>query len=343
MPSPCHVQFSVSAAKSQPIRSGARRSLRPGRVVLFGEFGIKVVGACRVVGQADLPLPQSGGVDRTESSPRSATYAEVMSGPQGENAARGSVVAVQSVDRALSVLEILAACGEAGVTEVAAELGVHKSTAFRLVAALESRGFVEQLADRGKYRLGFGVVRLAGAAAAQLDIAREGRPICEALAADLQETVNIAILDGDRAVNVSQARGPAALSTHNWVGQGTPLHATSSGKVLLAYASDAVRKDVLSRELPRYTPATISDPEVLRQHLDLIVDQGWAATAEEYEVGLNALAAPVRGADGDVFAALSVSGPSFRIDSEDFPRLARRVLSGAEELSRRLGFFGQTR
>src|SRR3712207_2223746 len=141
-----------------------------------------------------------------------ATYAEVMSGPQGGNGARNSVAAVQSVDRALSVLEILAAHGEAGVTEVAAELGVHKSTAFRLVGVLESRGFVEQLADRGKYRLGFGVVRLAGAAAAQLDIAREGRPICDALAADLEETVNIAILDGDRAVNVSQARGPGARS-----------------------------------------------------------------------------------------------------------------------------------
>src|SRR3712207_1534331 len=98
-----------------------------------------------------------------------------MSGPQGGNGARNSVAAVQSVDRALSVLEILAAHGEAGVTEVAAELGVHKSTAFRLVAVLESRGFVEQLADRGKYRLGFGVVRLAGAAAAQLDIVRADR------------------------------------------------------------------------------------------------------------------------------------------------------------------------
>ena len=168
------------------------------------------------------------------------------------------------MDRALSVLEILAAHGEAGVTEVATELGVHKSTAFRLVAVLESRGFVEQLADRGKYRLGFGVVRLAGAAAAQLDIAQQGRQICEALAADLEETVNIAILDGDRAVNVSQVRGPAALSTHNWVGQGTPLHATSSGKVLLAHAPDAVRKGLLSRELPRFTPATITDPEALQ-------------------------------------------------------------------------------
>jgi DNA-binding IclR family transcriptional regulator len=266
-----------------------------------------------------------------------------MSEPQGANGERNSVAAVQSVDRALSVLEILAAHGEAGVTEVAAELGVHKSTAFRLVAVLESRGFVEQLADRGKYRLGFGVVRLAGAAAAQLDIAREGRRICEALAADLGETVNIAILDGDRAVNVSQARGPAALSTHNWVGQGTPLHATSSGKVLLAHAPDAVRKDVFSRDLQRFTPATITDPEVLRQDLDRIVEQGWGCTVEEYEVGLSAVAAPVRGADGDVIAALSVSGPSFRMASEDFPTLARRVLAGTDELSKRLGFFSQSR
>jgi DNA-binding IclR family transcriptional regulator len=262
-----------------------------------------------------------------------------MSGPQNGNGERGSVAAVQSVDRALSVLEILAAHGEAGVTDIAAELGVHKSTAFRLVAVLESRGFVEQLVDRGKYRLGFGVVRLAGAAAAQLDIAQEGRRICQALAADLEETVNIAILDSDRAVNVSQVRGPAALSTHNWVGQGTPLHATSSGKVLLAHASDAVRKGVLSRELQRYTAATITDPEELAQHLDRIVEQGWGSTVEEYEVGLSAVAAPVRGADGDVIAALSVSGPSFRMDSQDFPRLARRVVAGADELSRRLGFF----
>ena len=84
--------------------------------------------------------------------------------PGGE---RGSAALVQSVDRALSVLEILAMRGEAGVTEIAAELGVHKSTAFRLVAVLESRGFVEQLAERGKYRQGFGIIRLAGGTAAQ--------------------------------------------------------------------------------------------------------------------------------------------------------------------------------
>jgi DNA-binding IclR family transcriptional regulator len=77
----------------------------------------------------------------------------------------------------------------------------------------------------------------------------------------------------------------------------------------------------------------------LQQHLDRIVEQGWGSTVEEYEVGLSAVAAPVRGADGDVIAALSVSGPSFRMDSESFPRLARRVVEGADELSRRLGYF----
>src|ERR671939_225701 len=105
--------------------------------------------------------------------------------PTGE---RGPAALVQSVDRALSVLEILGARGEAGVTEIAAELGVHKSTAFRLIAVLEARGFVEQLADRGKYRLGFGIVRLAGATAAQMDLAQEDRRTCEELAADLGET-----------------------------------------------------------------------------------------------------------------------------------------------------------
>jgi DNA-binding MarR family transcriptional regulator len=122
---------------------------------------------------------------------------------------RGPAALVQSVDRALAILEILAGRGEVGVTEIAAELGVHKSTAFRLIAVLESRDLVEQLADRGKYRLGFGVVRLAGATVAQLDLAKESRRTCEELAADLGETVNVAILDADRAVNVSQVRGTA--------------------------------------------------------------------------------------------------------------------------------------
>ncbi|SDN13799.1 transcriptional regulator, IclR family [Geodermatophilus siccatus] len=259
---------------------------------------------------------------------------------EGSGAERGPAALVQSVDRALSVLEILAVRGEAGVTEIAAELGVHKSTAFRLVAVLENRGFVEQLADRGKYRLGVGIVRLAGATAAQLDLSREGRQVCEELAVAVGETVNIAILDGDRAVNITQVRGPATISTHNWVGRGTPLHATSSGKVLLAHAPEAVRKAVLSGVLQRYTDATVTDPDVLQRQLEEVAARGWGVTVEELEVGLNAVAAPVRDAVGQVAAAVSVSGPSFRMTPASLgDRVAPLVVEAANTLSRRLGFF----
>lgn len=240
---------------------------------------------------------------------------------------------VQSVDRALTVLEILASRGVAGVTEIAGELGVHKSTASRLVAVLESRGFVEQLADRGKYRLGFGVVRLAGALTVQRDLAHESRRACEALAADVGETVNVAILDGDRAINISEVRGPASIASHNWVGQSTPLHATSSGKVLLALAPT----QPLTDPLPRYTDSTLVDVAALERELDLVRERGWASTVEEYEVGLNALAAPVHDHEGAVVAAVSVSGPSYRLSPEVFATVVPRLLRATGEIGRRLG------
>jgi DNA-binding IclR family transcriptional regulator len=263
-----------------------------------------------------------------------------MSSDESHAGDREPTALVQSVDRALSVLEIIGSRGEAGVTELAAELGVHKSTAFRLVAALERRGFVEQLVDRGKYRLGWGIVRLAGATAAQLDLTQEGRRTCQELAAELGETVNLAILDGERAVNVCQVRGAAAISASNWVGRGTPLHATSSGKVLLAHAPEPVRKAVLAEELERYTEATLTDPDALQRELDEVVRRGWGTTSEEYETGLNAVAAPVRDADGLVMAALSASGPSYRFAVASFPEVAARLVAAADELSRRLGHIG---
>ena len=256
-------------------------------------------------------------------------------------AERAPAALVQSVDRALAVLEILGSRGEAGVTEIAAELGVHKSTAFRLIAVLESRDFVEQLVDRGKYRLGFGIVRLAGATAAQMDLTREGRRTCEELAVDLGETVNIAILDGNRVVNISQVRGAGSITSYNWVGQATPLHATSSGKVLLAFAPDPLRLALLDGDLERFTDSTLTDRGALEEELAQIERRGWAATAEEYEVGLSAVAAPVRDAEGRVIAAVSVSGPSFRLTRESFDDVASRVTAAADDLSRRLGFFSR--
>jgi IclR family acetate operon transcriptional repressor len=261
-------------------------------------------------------------------------------GAGGRGSTSGPTTLVQSVDRAVTVLEILARRGEAGVTELAAELGVHKSTAFRLVAALEHRGLVDQPQGRGKYRLGMGLVRLAGVAAGQIDLARESRLICDRLAAELGETVNVAVLDEEHAINISQTRGSAAVSSHNWVGQRTPLHATSSGKVLLAFQPAEPRARLLAQPLPRFTARTVTDPAELRRALARVRERGWASTNEELEIGLNAVAAPVRAHDAAVVASISASGPSYRLTVELFAEVAARLTAAAAELSRRLGYPG---
>ncbi|MER6073368.1 IclR family transcriptional regulator [Streptomyces sp. NPDC001817] len=258
----------------------------------------------------------------------------------GETAAP-VVNGVQSVDRAVSVLEILARRGEAGVSEVAAEIDVHKSTAFRLLGALEARGLVEQAAERGKYRLGFGIVRLAGAVAGRLDITQQGREVCERLSEEIGETVNIAVLQEHYAVNLHQVRGPGAVGTHNWVGQLTPVHATSSGKVLLAHLPTQERAAVLAASgLRRLTPHTLTARTTLEKNLTEARERGYAVTLEELEIGLHAMAAPIRSHHGQVVAALSASGPAYRFTEERMHELAPLLLRGAEEISHRMGYVG---
>jgi DNA-binding IclR family transcriptional regulator len=249
---------------------------------------------------------------------------------------------VQSVDRAIAILYLLAERGRegAGVTDVAAELGVHKSTAFRLIEALENGDLVEQVEERGKYHLGRGIVRLAGATTAQLELPIESRPVCRRLAAELGETVNLAIADGGEATNILQEYGSSAITGRNWIGRPTPLHATASGKVLLAWADTEVTSRTLAGELVEYTEQTITDPAVLEAELEKIREQGWASTAEEFEVGLNAIAAPIRGAIGDVVAAVGVSAPSYRLPVDSFADVAARLIAGAAEISSRLGYYG---
>ncbi|MGB3187437.1 MAG: IclR family transcriptional regulator [Ornithinimicrobium sp.] len=243
---------------------------------------------------------------------------------------------VQSVDRALSVLAIIARSGDCGVSEIAHELGVHKSTVFRLVATLEAHDMVEQQADRGKYRLGMGVLRLAGSATARLDVVQEARPIARDLAASTGETVNLAILSDHSALYIDQVAGPSALQPNNWVGQRIPLHATSNGKVLLSGLPDAEVIAIVGT-LTRYTSSTITSMTRFRRELAVVAEQGFAVAIDELEVGLSAVAAPVRDAHGDIVASLSVSGPTFRIPAERVPDIAPTLREAAGAVSSRLG------
>ncbi len=225
------------------------------------------------------------------------------------------------------------------MTEVAAELGVHKSTAFRLIGALESGSLIDQEGERGKYRLGFGILRLAAATAGHLELPTESRPICQRLAAELDEAVNVAVLDDVEAMNVLQEYGTSSITGRNWIGQRTPLHATATGKVLLAFADSVTQKEVLGGELHRFTAHTLTEAGSLEAELSQVRAQGWATTSEELEIGLNGVAAPVRDATGRVVAAVGTSGPSHRLSMDTFQTVAARLVEGAREIGARLGYF----
>jgi DNA-binding IclR family transcriptional regulator len=246
---------------------------------------------------------------------------------------------VHSVDKAVNVLEVLARREEAGVSEVAAEIAVHKSTAFRLLATLEGRGLVEQIGNRGKYRLGVGLIPLAGAVTDRLDVVRQGHEVCKRLAVELGETINVAVLQEHFAVNVDQARGPSTVATHNWIGRLTPLHCTSSGKVLIAHLEPGRRTGLLQKSgMATLTPRTVIATERLDEELATVRETGYAVTVEEYELGLNAVAAPVHDRLGQVIAAVSVSGPSYRLDEPRIRQLVAPLLAGTAEISRRMGY-----
>jgi DNA-binding IclR family transcriptional regulator len=251
--------------------------------------------------------------------------------------------AVQSVDRALLVLEILSTLGQAGATEIAAELGVHKSTVSRLIAVLESRGYVEQTSERGKYRLGFTISRLARASSGRLDLVKLSQDVCDVLASDAGETTNLAILDESRIVNIVEAIGPEQITLRSWVGQSCPAHATSSGKVLLAGLEPDEVRNRLPATLESFTANTVVKLSDLERELVTARERGWASVVEELEVGLNAVSAPVYDAGTNMIAALSVSGPAYRFGPDRFSEVAKKTIAAAEAISRRLGWVERDR
>ena len=244
---------------------------------------------------------------------------------------------VQSVDRAVSLLQALALRGSAGLTELSLDVGVHKSTVFRLLSTLEARGLVEQDAGRGRYRLGQTVRRLAAGAVGGTDVAVLAHPLAQDLAAAVGETVNVVVSDGHEVTTVDQVAGGSIVSSSDWVGRRGPLHATAAGKVFLAAMPPEQLTASLRGGLPRFTDATVTDRSVLQAQLEEVRTRGWAAVFEEHEVGLVVIAAPLRDADGLTVGALTVGGPSYRVNAATLPELTEHLLDAAARVSWRLG------
>ena len=250
-------------------------------------------------------------------------------------------VGVRSVERAISILDLLAQGGWRTGADVARELHVHRSTALRLLGTLERHALVERDQRTARYRLGRRLPQLASVVTGEFDLRYVARPVCEQLAAVAGETATLDVLAGDVIVPIEQATASTSVVSVNWLGRRTPVHCTASGKVILAFGPAPVRERLLGTKLEQVTPHTITARAELESQLDAARTAGVAHTYEELEVGLDAIAAPVFGADGDVVAALDVSGPSHRLRAAGRPDLDRLTKEGAADISRRLGYRGR--
>ena len=245
---------------------------------------------------------------------------------------------VRSVERAITILDVLAQGGWRTGAEIARELRVHRSTALRLLGTLEGHALVERDPKSAKYRLGPRLPQLAGVVTGESDLRSVARPLCEGLAVLLGETVTLDVLAGDEIIPIEQATASTSMVSVNWLGRRTPVHCTASGKVILAFAPAALRERLLGGTLERSTPHTITSRGELEAQLDGAAKDGFARTYEELEVGLDAIAAPVYAASGEVVAALDVSGPSHRLRAGSRPELIQATVEAAADLSRRLGY-----
>jgi DNA-binding IclR family transcriptional regulator len=233
-----------------------------------------------------------------------------------------SVATYQSAERVLALLKTFEDTRvELGVAEIARALGVHKSTASRLAAALERAGFLSRVGRR--YRLGVEVIRLGTIALRSFDLVATMQPGMEKVSQRTGETVNLAVPDGADVLNVAEVPSTYILScSGGWIGRRTRPHAVANGKVLLAYGALP-----LPRTLEHYTARTITDPGALARELELVRRNGYATAVAELEDGLVAVAAPVFDPAGTCVAALSVSGPEFRMRPDTLDGLGRLCAS----------------
>lgn len=228
---------------------------------------------------------------------------------------------LETVDRALVML--LAFEGDEGqeltVAALAAHVGVHRSSASRLAATLAQRGFLERAPGSEAFRLGPAIRRLGLLGAAGPSLADAAREPMERLADETRETVVLSVAEADHVVDVAQVSGPFLVGARNWVGRRTPAHACSDGKVLLAFG------------------AAPPSARALREELEEVRARGWATAVGEFEEGLNGVAVPVWDAAERCVAALSVSGPAYRLPAERLTEVATLVERRAREISTRLG------
>lgn len=245
-------------------------------------------------------------------------------------------MSVQSIERAFAVLRTLAT-GPFGVTELAEQIDLPKSTVARLLSALETEGAVTQVEQGGEYRLGQGLLDIAGATEPGRNLVATVRPWLLALSEDLGEAAGLSIVRDRHVYYLDHAVPETDVMVRDWTGESLPMHSVPSGMAILAHMSEAALEAYLSKPPEQLTPNTLIDPDAIRERLDAIRQLGYAWGFEEGVDGINSLAAPIIGPDGLAVAAIHVHGPAYRFPNPDRTHdLGSRLIEAADGVASQL-------
>lgn len=242
------------------------------------------------------------------------------------------------LDRSILLLQVLATGPVEKRLSDLSEAGLHKSTAFRLLEALRRHRMVAVNESTGTYRLGLGLFELGMAAVSRLDVGQCAPPFLDALVAETGESASLGLFEDPEVVHILRVESAHPLRLPALAGRRSPAYCTGIGKAILAHLEPERLEKYLSEvTLHARTPRTLTDPEALRQDLRRVRLRGWSLDDEEIFPGLRCVAAPIFDFEGRVVAGMSVAGPTMRIPRDLLPRFAAKVMSAANEVSRRLG------
>ena len=239
----------------------------------------------------------------------------------------------QSVRKAITLLRATAEDRNANVSSLARTAGLPRATALRMIQTLEQEGFLLRIPGDDRVLLGPELLRLARNTDEQLLLREVSGPIIGELVAIIRETVTLSVIAPDGGLDVvHQVDAPAQLRPQSWVGQRFPLHASASGKVLLATYDDEQLERLLLERLARFTPMTITSAEALRAEVERVREQRYAVAMDEEEEGLAGISTGVRGLADELLGVLSVGGPTQRLDRQRGRHAIDHLLRAARQI-----------
>lgn len=247
---------------------------------------------------------------------------------------------IQSVDRALRIITYVSQKKDGmGVTELAALLDLNKSSIFKLLSTLAAHDFIEQDQVTKKYKLGYKYLELSSMLLESLDLRTQAKPFLKDLEDETNEVIHLVVYDQGEVVYIEKLEGNETLRTHSKVGKRAPVHCTSVGKVILAHLPEEQVEEIIEKKgLAPHTEKTIIDQKIFLAELQKVRNQGYGVEIEENEEGITCIAAPIFDHKGDIIAAVSISGPSTRMNDRRLQELMPSIVETGHTISARLGF-----